>query len=159
MDYIMRKTIIFKGKNIVFGLFLVLFFNENSLHAQKFCIENNKDQIIGLKDGFRYELWIHFPFAYKALKLFNVFMPKYKTKINMVERIKEAKRLKSILFIYSDTDTWATTAMGKRFHENSAVLSELWTVPVAKHAMIIKLDFSEQYKQKIVAYFDHSINS
>ena len=158
MDYILRKTIIFKGKNIVFGLFLVLFFNENSLNAQKVCIENNKDKIVGLKDGFRYELWIHFPFAYKALKIFNVFMPKYKSKINMVERIKEAKRLKSILFIYDETDNWATSVMGKRFHENSAVLSELWTVPLAKHAMIIKSDFSEQYKQKIVAYFDPSIN-
>ena len=159
MGYIMRKTNILKGKNLVFGLLLVLFFNENSLNAQKVCIENNKDQIVGLKDGFRYELWIHFPFACKALKIFNVFMPKYKSKINMVERIKEAKRLKSILFIYSDTDTWATTEMGERFYENSAVLSELWTVPVAKHAMIIKSDFSEQYKQKIVAYFDHSIKT
>jgi predicted alpha/beta-fold hydrolase len=103
------------------------------------------------------EFWIHFPFAYNALKLFNVFMPKYKTKINMVERIKEAKKLKSILFIYSDTDTWATTSMGKRFHENCAVMSELWTVPVAKHAMIVKSEYSEQYKQKIVAYFDHLV--
>jgi hypothetical protein len=148
-----------KGKNVLFGLLLLFFFIANSLQAQKICIENNKNQIIGLKDGFRYEFWIHFPFAYKALKLFNGFMPKYKSKINMVERIKEAKRLKSNLFIYSETDNWATSVMGKRFHENSAVLSELWTVPVAKHAMIIKLDFSEQYKQKIVAYFDHSINS
>ena len=75
----------------------------------------------------------------------------------MVERIKEAKKLKSILFIYSDTDTWATTAMGKRFHENCAVTSELWTVPVARHAMIIKSEYSEEYKQKIVAYFDHLV--
>ena len=57
MGYIMRKTNILKGKNLVFGLLLVLFFNENSLNAQKVCIENNKDQIVGLKDGFRYELW------------------------------------------------------------------------------------------------------
>jgi endo-1,4-beta-xylanase len=46
-----------KGKNVLFGLLLLLFFIANSLHAQKICIENNKDQIIGLKDGFRYELW------------------------------------------------------------------------------------------------------
>lgn len=57
MDYIMRKTNIIKGKYLVFGLLLVLFFNENSLNAQKVCIENNKDQIVGLKDGFSYELW------------------------------------------------------------------------------------------------------
>jgi hypothetical protein len=80
-------------------------------------------------------------------------MLKYKTKINMVERIKEAKRLKSILFIYSDTDTLATTDMGKRFHKNCTVKSEFWTIPLAKHAMIIKSAYSEQYKQKIVAYF------
>jgi hypothetical protein len=146
-----------KGKNVLFGLLLLFFFIANSLNAQKICIENNKDQIVCSTDGFRYEFWIHFPFAYKALKLFNGFMPKYKSKINMVERIKEAKRLKSILFIYSETDNWATSVMGKRFHENSAVLSELWTVPVAKHAMIIKSEYSEQYKQKIVAYFDHLV--
>ena len=57
MDYIMRKTNILKGKNLVFGLLLVLFFNDYSLNAQKVCIENNKDQIVGSKDGFRYELW------------------------------------------------------------------------------------------------------
>jgi hypothetical protein len=47
--------------------------------------------------------------------------------------------------------------MGKRFHENCAVMSELWTVPVAKHAMIVKSEYSEQYKQKIVAYFEHLV--
>jgi hypothetical protein len=42
-----------KGKNVLFGLLLLFFFIANSLQAQKICIENNKDQIIGLKDGFR----------------------------------------------------------------------------------------------------------
>ncbi|MCE2769323.1 MAG: glycoside hydrolase family 11 protein [Saprospiraceae bacterium] len=53
----MKTPHFFKRKNLVLGLLLVLFFNENSLNAQKVCIENNKDQIVGLKDGFRYELW------------------------------------------------------------------------------------------------------
>ena len=56
------------------------------------------------------EFWIHFPFAYKALKLFNVFMPKYKTKINMVERIKEAKRFEMASQIFrSGTSIGANT--------------------------------------------------
>lgn len=42
-----------KGKNLLFGLLLLLLFIENSLNAQKICIENNNDQIIGFKDGFR----------------------------------------------------------------------------------------------------------
>ena len=53
----MRIPNLSKGKNVLFGLLLLFFFIVNSLQAQKICIENNKDQIIGLKDGFRYELW------------------------------------------------------------------------------------------------------
>jgi hypothetical protein len=51
----MKTPHFFKGKNIFFKLLLVLFFILNSLQAQEFCIEDNKDQIIGSKDGFRYE--------------------------------------------------------------------------------------------------------
>jgi endo-1,4-beta-xylanase len=37
--------------------YFFLFFSEKILNAQKICIENNKDQIIGSTDGFGYELW------------------------------------------------------------------------------------------------------
>jgi pimeloyl-ACP methyl ester carboxylesterase len=102
------------------------------------------------------EFWIHFPFAYRTLKILNILMPKYKKKIKMEDRIKEAKNLKSVLFIYSLTDTWTPVSMGEKFQRNCSVKSELWTVPDAKHAMIIKSNFSEQYKQKIIEYFDDS---
>jgi alpha-beta hydrolase superfamily lysophospholipase len=102
------------------------------------------------------EFWVNFPFAHKALLFLNFVLPKFKAKINMVERIKEAKKLKSILFIYSHTDTWTPVAMGVRFQKNCNVKSDLWTVPEAKHASIMKSDFSEQYKQKILDYFNES---
>jgi len=100
------------------------------------------------------EFWVHFPFAYKTLKLLNFFLPKYTKEINMVERIKEAKKVKSILFIYSKTDNWTPVSMGERFQKNCSVKSELWIVEEAKHAMIMKSKHSEIYKQKIIDYFN-----
>ncbi|NUO03324.1 MAG: alpha/beta hydrolase [Saprospiraceae bacterium] len=100
------------------------------------------------------EFWIHFPVAYRVLKTIYVFTPRLRRKIQMVNRIKEAQRLQSILFIYSETDNWTTVSMGKRFRDNCPIKSELWTVPEAKHAMIIKSSHSEAYKQKILDYFN-----
>lgn len=53
----MRTSTIFKSKLLIVLFFVLLPFSEKGLHAQKICIENNKDQIVGSKDGFRYELW------------------------------------------------------------------------------------------------------
>jgi Serine aminopeptidase, S33 len=105
------------------------------------------------------EFWIMFPTAYKTLKLLYLFVPNYKRKIRMIDRIKEIKNLQSILFIYSNTDDWTPTSMGQRFHENCPVPSTLWTVPEAKHAMITKSDYKIQYQQKILDYFQSSIPS
>ncbi|MDX2246208.1 MAG: alpha/beta hydrolase [Bacteroidia bacterium] len=102
------------------------------------------------------EFWIHFPFAYRTLKVFNILMPRYKQKIKMVERIKEAQNLQSILFIYSQTDNWTPISMGERFQKNCAVPSELWSVADAKHAMIMKSNHREEYTQKILEYFKTS---
>jgi hypothetical protein len=119
----------------------------DSSHCYDFAIIESAATTLG-------EFWIHFPFAFRTLKILNVLLPKYKQKIKMNNRIKEAKRLKSILFIYSHTDTWTPISMGEKLKKNSAVKSELWTVPDAKHTMIIKSNFSKQYKQKIMKYFD-----
>ena len=64
-------------------------------------------------------------------------MPNYRKKVEMIERMKEAKHLQSILFIYSERDRWTPLEMGKRFKQNSPVQTELWTVKNAKHAEII----------------------
>jgi hypothetical protein len=119
----------------------------NSSHCYDFAIIESAATTLD-------EFWIHFPFAFRTLKILNVLLPKYNQKIKMENRIKEAKRLKSILFIYSHTDTWTPISMGEKLKKNSAVKSELWTVPDAKHTMIIKSNFSKQYKQKIMKYFD-----
>ncbi|MFV8344973.1 alpha/beta hydrolase [Flavobacterium sp. ZB4P13] len=104
------------------------------------------------------EFWVHFPVAHKTLKILNVFFPSYRKKIRMIDRIKEVKKLQSILFIYSLTDDWTTVSMGERLHLNCNVQSELWTIEKAKHAMIMKSEFKEVYQEKIIAYFDQSIN-
>lgn len=100
------------------------------------------------------EFWSKYPSAYLALKLLNIVMPRFRKKVNMIERIKEAKNLKSILYIYSESDEWTPVAMGKRFNENTPTASELWTVKEAEHAMIIKSEFAEQYKKKVLDFFN-----
>ncbi len=102
------------------------------------------------------EFWINFPLAYKTLQILNFFLPKTKKKIHMVERIKDIKHLKSILFIYSHTDTLTPVAMGERFKNNCPVDSKLYTVPNAEHAQIMKSEHKEAYKNTIISYFDNA---
>lgn len=104
------------------------------------------------------DFWINFPIAHKTLKFLYLFLPKIKNKIRMIDRIKEVKNLNSILFIYSLTDNWTTAEMGKKLYENCNVKSEFWTVSNAKHAMIMKSKHKEEYKNKIIEYFDNSVN-
>lgn len=100
------------------------------------------------------EFWIHFPLAYRTLKASNLLMPGFKKKISMIDRIKEAHGLKSILFIYSKQDEWTPPAMGARFQQNCPIPSELWVVDHAKHASIMRSEHKEEYQTKIVQYFD-----
>jgi alpha-beta hydrolase superfamily lysophospholipase len=105
------------------------------------------------------EFWVKYPMAYKTLMVLNVILPNYRKKIRMVDRIKEAKKLKSILFIYSHKDDLTTIAMAKKFIQNCNVPSELWTVENAQHAMIMKSEHQEVYKNKIIDYFDKSVTN
>lgn len=98
--------------------------------------------------------WIKIPTAYKFLKVLNFFVPKYKKKINMQERIKEAKWLKSLLLIYSNNDDWTPITMGEIFKANSPVPTELWTVENANHAAIMKSKHKTEYQEKIISYFN-----
>jgi len=103
------------------------------------------------------EFWVRFPFAYRALIVLNFLLPEYKRKVEMIERIKEAKRLKSILLIYSKSDTWVPTEMGKKFQENSPVPAELWIAEKATHAEIMKSPDKMAYRQKIISYFNQEV--
>jgi pimeloyl-ACP methyl ester carboxylesterase len=105
------------------------------------------------------EFWVKFPFAYYILTLFYFIMPKYGKKINMIERIKEAKRLKSLLLIYSKTDDWVPFSMGERFRNNSPVPTQLWIVENAGHAQIMKSGHKEEYKNRIVSFFNECVNN
>jgi pimeloyl-ACP methyl ester carboxylesterase len=104
------------------------------------------------------EFWRRFPFAYAVLSVLYLLLPKYGKKINMLERIKEAKRLKSLLLIYSKTDDWVPISMGERFKKNSPVPTELWTVEEAGHAQIMKSKHKSEYENKIVDFFNDAVN-
>jgi Serine aminopeptidase, S33 len=105
------------------------------------------------------EFWISYPIAYRFLFLFYFFVPKYRKTLLMRERIKEAVHVKSILFIYSHTDKWTPVWMGEKFKENCPVSSELWTVKEAKHTKIMDSIYKEEYKTKILDYFNQALHS
>jgi len=105
------------------------------------------------------DFWIKFPVAYKMLTLFNILLPRYRKRVRMIDRIKEAKNLKSLLLIYSKSDDWVAVEMGRKFKENSPVETELWIVDNAKHASIMKSEHRDDYAKKIIDYFDTSIKN
>lgn len=100
------------------------------------------------------EFWRKFPIAYWALKFFNFVLPKYRKKIKMIERIKEAKKLNALLLIYSENDTWVPFEMGQRFQKNSPIPTELWSVKDSKHAEIMKSLYKDEYQEKILSFFN-----
>jgi alpha-beta hydrolase superfamily lysophospholipase len=122
----------------------------NEVHTYKFAIIESAATTLN-------EFWIKFPFAYKMLRILNFLMPKYTKKINMLERIKELKKLNSLLLIYSETDLWTPVQMGKRFKVNSPVKTELWTVKNAKHASIMLSEHKNEYCEKILDYFNREV--
>jgi hypothetical protein len=103
------------------------------------------------------EFWKKFPAAYYVLKFMYLFVPKYGKKISMIDRIAEVKKLQSILFIYSKTDSWVPFEMGERFNKNCNVPSSLWAIENAEHAQIMKSNEKEKYKEKILDYFNEAV--
>lgn len=103
------------------------------------------------------EFWVRFPAAHRALRLLTWLLPAFARTINMVERIKEARGLKSLLLIYSEADAWVPVEMGRRFQANSRVPAELWTLPEGQHAQLMKSPGRAAYEAKIVDYFDRAV--
>ena len=85
-----------------------------------------------------------------------MLLPGYTRSIRMVERLKEARNRKSLLLIYSETDDWTPVEMGRRFQRNSPVPTELWTVPVGRHAQLMKSAHKAAYEAKMVAYLNQA---
>jgi hypothetical protein len=103
------------------------------------------------------EFWVIFPSVHKVVKIFHLFMPRYRKIIHMIERIKEAKNLQSLLLIYSKADKWVALEMGERYKKNSPVPTELWVSPTGEHAELMRSENKKAYQQKILAYFNEAI--
>jgi alpha-beta hydrolase superfamily lysophospholipase len=103
------------------------------------------------------EFWVRYPVAYLALQVIKWWRPAYVRSLNIGERIKEARHLHSVLFIYPETDEVTPVAMGRRFVANSRVPAELWTLPEGKHAQLMKAPGRAAYEAKILAYFDQAV--
>ncbi len=102
------------------------------------------------------EFWVKFPLAYAALRTINFFAPRYARRMKTVERIKEARHLQSLLFIYSESDSWTPMLMGERYQKNAPVPTELWTVKHAEHARMMKSEYRAVYQEKILSFFDEN---
>ncbi len=103
------------------------------------------------------DFWIRFPIAYKALRTMNFLMPKYKRKIEFQERIKEVKHLQSILYIYSESDTWVPISMGKILQENTSIPTQFWLAKNAEHAEIMKSSDKEIYQERILDFYNQEV--
>ena len=103
------------------------------------------------------EFWVQFPFAYKVLKTLSVMMPKYEKKIDFKAQIKEVKHLQSILFMYSENDSWVPVHMGKKLQENTNVSTEFWLAKDAEHAEIMKSTDKEKYQARILKFFNQEV--
>jgi alpha-beta hydrolase superfamily lysophospholipase len=103
------------------------------------------------------EFWVQFPMAYKVLKTISTVMPKYEKKIAFKDRIKEVKHLQSILFIYSEKDSWVPVHMGRILQENANVPTEFWLAKDAEHAEVMKSTDKEAYQERILKFFNQEV--
>tara|TARA_B110000495_G_C22796366_1_gene465275 strand:- start:194 stop:481 length:288 start_codon:yes stop_codon:yes gene_type:complete len=87
----------------------------------------------------------------------NFLLPRYKRKIEFQEKIKEVKHLQSILYIYSEADTWVPASMGAILKANTSIPTEFWLAKDAEHAEIMKSSDKEIYQKRILEYFNKEI--
>lgn len=100
------------------------------------------------------EFWVRFPTAHYTLSVMNFLMPKLRKRIRMIDHIKKVQHTKSILFIYSENDDWVPLEMGKRYHANCNIPSELYTVSDAKHAEIGRSEYSKAYFSALLRFIE-----
>ncbi|MEO0528304.1 MAG: alpha/beta hydrolase [Bacteroidota bacterium] len=103
------------------------------------------------------DFWIHYPFAYRTLRLLYTLMPKYKRQIRMIDRIKDAKGLKNLLFIYLDKDEVILDDAGSKFNEAVPIPSRLIIFKNAKHAQLPKSENREAYFDLVLNYFNSHV--
>lgn len=131
------------------GQWAVIAFTENA-HPYKFAVIESAATTLD-------EFWKNYPFAYGILQILNIFLPRYRKKVNMLNRASELKGLKSILFIYSEADHLTPPSMGRRYSANCNIPSKLLVLENAKHASAMKSVDKEKYIQSIIEYFDGMI--
>jgi pimeloyl-ACP methyl ester carboxylesterase len=103
------------------------------------------------------EFWVRFPGAHFSRKLLKLFLPVVRKKTRAIDRIREAQRTNSLLFIYSLSDNFTPAEMGRRLLRNSPVPGELWTVKDAGHAAIVKSRHREVYFKKILSFYNNPL--
>jgi alpha-beta hydrolase superfamily lysophospholipase len=104
------------------------------------------------------QFWIRFPAAYVSLRIIYTFMPRLAKDVRMVDRIKQTKNVKRILFIYSEADDWTPPEMGEEFARASNAPNELWIMKTAKHSLAMKSTERDDYLAKISSFLNESLS-
>ncbi len=100
------------------------------------------------------DFWVHYPIAFKTLKMIYFLMPKYRKRIRMIDRIKSAHGLNALLFIYLEEDEVILKDAGSNFKKAAPLLTELVVFKNAKHAQLSKSENRKAYFQLILDYFN-----
>ncbi len=100
------------------------------------------------------DFWVHYPIAFRLLKLIYFLMPRYRKRIRMIDRITEAHGLKKLLLIYLEEDEVILKEAGPNFKRASPLPTDLVIFKNAKHAQLSKSENREAYFELILDYFN-----
>lgn len=103
------------------------------------------------------EFWVRFPVARVALAVLSVLLPRYRRRVHMVERFREARGLQHVLFVYSRADEWTPVEMGERYHAACAVPATLWVLEAAGHARVMRSSERDAYVARVLAFYDEHL--
>lgn len=98
------------------------------------------------------EFWVHYPTAYKLLKLWFFFTPKKAKHISFISHIPKLQNVKKLFLIYSDADKYSPLEMGERYRQASTIETELWNASGSEHALAFK-SHPDEYWDKTVGFF------
>jgi len=102
------------------------------------------------------EYWKKFPVPAMVLKACTVIFPEKEKKVRPIHHVDKIRNTKSILWIYSDTDTDTPAEMGVRFTDACNIESQMLIIPDAKHAYCYETD-RETFFKTVINFFDFNL--
>lgn len=105
------------------------------------------------------EFWVRETIPRLTFVLAAVLTPGYLRRIHAVERFREARGLRHVLFVYSRVDDWTPLWMGERYREACPVPSTMWVADSAEHARIMRSNEREAYIGQLLSFYEAHLGS